>query len=87
MVTISTSRGTTHLNNALNGRPASEASPDLLQRTAMMGYHDAFLVAAILMVIPFILSFTIRDKTVSDEMEYRLGKKDEASKDLAAVEA
>jgi EmrB/QacA subfamily drug resistance transporter len=87
MVTISTSRGSTHLNNALHGRPASEASPDLLERTAMMGYHDAFLVAAVIMVIPFILSFTIRDKTVSDEMEHRLGKKTEETKDLAAVEA
>ncbi|HEX5368615.1 MAG TPA: MDR family MFS transporter [Dehalococcoidia bacterium] len=69
MVTISTTRAATHLTGALHGAPASSASPELVRHTAMMGYHDAFLVAALLMAVPVALSFLINDKHVEGELE------------------
>ncbi len=85
MVTISTTRGDTHLRNALHGAPLSQASDELIRHTSMMGYHDAFLFAAIVMVIPAILSFFVRDRTVKVEMDARLASP--ATQELAAVEA
>jgi EmrB/QacA subfamily drug resistance transporter len=76
MVTVSTSRAADHLHGALGGKPVSSASPDLLRHTAMMGYHDAFLVAAVIMVVPLALSFLINDKRVAKELAARVpGKK------------
>ena len=71
MVTISTTRASSHLTNALHGQPVSSASADLLRHTAMMGFHDAFLVSALLMLIPVGLSFLINDKRVEGELQAR----------------
>ena len=69
MVTISTTRADTHLTSALHGTPVAQASPELLRHTAMMGYHDAFLVGALLMLIPLGLSFLIHDDRVAKELQ------------------
>jgi EmrB/QacA subfamily drug resistance transporter len=86
MVTISTTRGETHLSNALHGAPLSQATPELIRHTAMMGYHDAFFVAAMIMLIPVTLAFTINDKRVSAEMEARMAMR-QPSSEMAAAEA
>jgi MFS family permease len=85
MVTITTTRGETHLHNALHGAPVTEASEELVRHTAMMGYHDAFFFAAVIMIIPAILSFFVRDRAVTKEMDARLTSG--AKQELSAVEA
>ncbi len=72
MVTISATRADTHLHDALKGAPLSQATPELLQHTSMMGYHDAFFFAAAIMVIPVLLGLLIRDKAVQGEIDARL---------------
>jgi hypothetical protein len=51
----------------------------------MMGYHDAFLVGAILMLIPLGLSFLIHDKYVERELEAHAANRQAG--ELAAMEA
>lgn len=85
MVTISTSRASDHLHDALGGRPLSDATPDLLRHTQMMGYHEAFFVAAAIMVLPAVLSFLVHDRSVEKEMDERGTTK--PAGDLAAAEA
>ena len=84
MVTISTSRAGTHLHHALGGLPVSQASPDLVRHTAMMGYHDAFFVAGAVMLIPALLAFFIHDRSVETEINTRL--QPASSAELVAAE-
>jgi hypothetical protein len=51
----------------------------------MMGYHAAFLVSAILMLIPLALSFLIHDKYVERELETHATRRQAA--EMVAVEA
>jgi len=38
----------------------------------VMGYHDAFFVAFLLLLIPFALAFTINDKTAEETLRRRV---------------
>jgi EmrB/QacA subfamily drug resistance transporter len=87
MVTISTTRASTHLSNALHGQPVASASPDLVRHTAMMGYHDAFLVSALIMLIPVALSFLINDKQVARELQARAATPAPSSSGVVAAAA
>jgi hypothetical protein len=86
MVTISTTRADSHLSGALKSQNLSAPTPDLLRHTAMMGYHDAFLVGALLILIPLGLSFLINDKQVERELETHALNR-QAATELAALEA
>ncbi len=85
MVTISTSRAGSHLHDAVSSQHVSQPTPAMVQHAAMMGYHDAFFVGAMIMLIPLALSFLINDKRVAGELEVRNANRT-SSPEMVAIE-
>ena len=64
LITVSINRTNAHLGSAV-------ATSSAKIHAAVMGYHDAFLVSAVLMMVPLLIAIRINDRKVSDEMDLR----------------
>ncbi len=72
IITISINRTHAHAAAAAASQHLSAPSQAIMRHAAVMGYHDAFLAAAVMMLLPFLLAFFINDKKAEETLRRRV---------------
>jgi MFS family permease len=72
MATVEVSRFRTHLASAAASSHAAQTTQAMVDHAQVMGYHDAFVVSAVLMVLAAIVALFVNDRTARAAMRRRV---------------
>jgi EmrB/QacA subfamily drug resistance transporter len=85
VATVLISRTGSYLHAALARAHLTQPTPAMLNHAAVLGYHDAYLVCLIFMLVPVVLAWFVNDAKAAETMERRVAATGAAARPAAVV--